>query len=186
MSNSTRPDVLERTGGRPVKAIIYDEATIQRRVLELGEEITRAYPDGELLLVGILKGSVLVLADLVRAIRRRVQLDFLVVSSYGAGKTSSGNVRLLYDPAIDLAGKHVVLVEDIIDSGRTLNRLVALLGERQPASLAIAALLDKQIAPEPPKELRFVGFHAPPAFLVGYGLDYAEDYRHLPFIADLE
>ena len=81
---------------------------------------------------------------------------------------------------------HVLLVEDIIDSGRTLNRLVALLRERRPASLAIAALLDKRIAPEPPKELRFVGFHAPPAFLVGYGLDYAEEYRHLPFIADLE
>ena len=95
-------------------------------------------------------------------------------------------MRLSYDPTIDLAGKHLLPVEDIIDSGRTLNRLVALLGERRPASLAIAALLDKRIAPEPPKELRFVGFHAPPAFLVGYGLDYAEDYRHLPFIADLE
>ena len=183
---SMSPEDLRRTGGKPMKAIIYDAATIRARVTELGKEIAAAYPDGELLMVGILKGSILFLADLVRAIERPVQLDFLVVSSYGVGKSSSGNVRLLYDPAIDLAGKHVLLVEDIIDSGRTLNRLVALLGERQPASLAIVALLDKRIAQEPPKELRFVGFHAPPAFLVGYGLDFAEEYRHLPFIADLE
>jgi hypoxanthine phosphoribosyltransferase len=183
---SLSPEDLRRTGGKQVKAVIYDAATIQRRVGELGREIAQAYPSGDLLLVGILKGSVLFLSDLARAIERPVQIDFLVVSSYGAGKSSSGNVRITYDPAIDLAGKHVVLVEDIIDSGRTLNRLVALLGERRPASLAIAALLDKRIAPEPPKELRFVGFHAPPAFLVGYGLDYAEEYRHLPFIADLE
>jgi hypoxanthine phosphoribosyltransferase len=183
---SLSPEDLRRTGGKQVKAVIYDAPTIQRRVAELGREIAQAYPSGDLLLVGILKGSVLFLADLARAIERPVQIDFLVVSSYGAGKSSSGNVRITYDPAIDLAGKHVVLVEDIIDSGRTLKRLVALLGERRPASLAIAALLDKRIAPEPPKELRFVGFHAPPAFLVGYGLDYAEEYRHLPFIADLE
>ena len=167
---STSPETLRRTGGKPMKAIIYDAATIQKRVAELGQEITRAYPEG----------------DLLRAIERPVQMDFMVVSSYGKEKNSSGNVRLLYDASIDLAGKHIVLVEDIIDSGRTLNRLVALLAERRPASLAIAALLDKGIAPEPPKELRFVGFHAPPAFLVGYGLDYAEAYRHLPFIADLE
>lgn len=183
---SMSPEDLQRTGGKPVKAIIYDAETIRRRVAELGREIAAAYPSGDLLLVGILKGSVIFLADLVRAIPRPVQMDFLVVSSYGKEKSSSGNVRITYDPAIDLAGKHVVLVEDIIDSGRTLNRLVALLGERRPASLAIAALLDKRIAPEPPKELRFVGFHAPPAFLVGYGLDFAEHYRHLPFIADLE
>ena len=183
---SMSPEDLRRTGGKSMKAVIFDAATIQRRVSEMGKEIAKAYPSGELLVVGILKGSILFMADLVRAIERPVQLDFLVVSSYGAGKSSSGNVRITYDPAIDLGGKHVLLVEDIIDSGRTLNRLVALLGERRPASLAIAALLDKRIAPEPPKELRFVGFHAPPAFLVGYGLDYAEEYRHLPFIADLE
>lgn len=183
---SLSPEDLRRTGGKPMKRVIFDAATIQRRVTELGREIAAAYPSGDLLLVGILKGSVIFLADLLRAIERPVQMDFLVVSSYGKGKTSSGNVRIGYDPTIDLAGKHVVLVEDIIDSGRTLKHLVDLLGERRPASLAIAALLDKRIAPEPPKELRFVGFHAPEAFLVGYGLDYAEDYRHLPFIADLE
>jgi hypoxanthine phosphoribosyltransferase len=95
-------------------------------------------------------------------------------------------VRLLYDPETRLEGKHILLVEDIIDTGKTLQRLMTLLGARRPQSLAICALLDKQLAPEPRPELRFVGFRAPPAFLVGYGLDHAENYRHLPFIADLE
>ncbi|HET7600372.1 MAG TPA: hypoxanthine phosphoribosyltransferase [Gemmatimonadales bacterium] len=181
----SRPEVVRRTGGRDVKAVVFDEATIARRVAELGREITDAYPDGELLVLGLLKGCFVFLADLVRRIERPLKVDFLVASSYGDHKSSSGNVRLLYDPAIDLEGKHVLLVEDIIDSGRTLQRLAGLLGERRPRSLAICALLDKQLAPSPP-ELRFVGFRAPPAFLVGYGLDYAEDYRHLPFVADLD
>jgi hypoxanthine phosphoribosyltransferase len=155
-------------------------------VRELGAEITAAYPDGELLVLGLLKGSFIFLSDLVRTVERPLQVDFLVASSYGAGKVSSGTVRLLYDPETRLEGKHILLVEDIIDSGRTLNRLVALLGERHPKSLAICALLDKHVAPEPPPNVRFTGFDAPPAFLVGYGLDHAEQYRHLPFIADLE
>src|SRR5512147_1052089 len=120
------PEVLRRTGGKPVKSIIYDEATIAARVQELGAEITEAYPDGELLALGLLKGSFIFLADLVRTIERPVQVDFLVASSYANDRVSSGNVRLLYDPAIDLEGKHVVLVEDIIDSGRTLQRLLGL------------------------------------------------------------
>jgi hypoxanthine phosphoribosyltransferase len=180
------PDVLRRTGGKPVKSIVFDEATIAARVAELGAEITSAYPDGELLVLGLLKGSFIFLSDLVRTIERPVQVDFLVASSYGAEKVSSGTVRLLYDPETRLEGKHILLVEDIIDTGRTLQRLMKLLGARQPRSLAICALLDKRIAAEPPAELRFVGFVAPPAFLVGYGLDHAENYRHLPFIADLE
>lgn len=179
-------DVLRRTGGKPVKSIIYDEATIAGRVRELGAEITAAYPDGHLLVLGLLKGSFIFLSDLVRQIERPLQVDFLVASSYGSAKVSSGDVRLLYDPETELEGKHILLVEDIIDSGRTMNRLVSLLAERRPRSLAICALLDKQVAPEPPAELRFTGFLAPPAFLVGYGLDHAENYRHLPFIADLE
>ncbi len=179
-------DVLRRTGGKPVKSIIYDEATIAGRVRELGAEITAAYPDGHLLVLGLLKGSFIFLSDLVRQIERPLQVDFLVASSYGPAKVSSGDVRLLYDPETELEGKHILLVEDIIDSGRTMNRLVSLLAERQPRSLAICALLDKQVAAAPPVELRFTGFLAPPAFLVGYGLDHAENYRHLPFIADLE
>jgi hypoxanthine phosphoribosyltransferase len=126
------------------------------------------------------------LSDLARKIERPIQIDFLVASSYGDGKKSSGKVRLLYDPETRLEGKHILLVEDIIDTGKTLQRLMTLLGARRPESLAICALLDKQLAPEPRPEPRFVGFRAPPAFLVGYGLDHAENYRHLPFIADLE
>ena len=180
------PEVLRRTGGRPVKSIVYDEATIASRVQALAGEITRAYPDGSLLVLGLLKGSFIFLSDLVRKIERPVQVDFLVASSYGDGKISSGTVRLLYDPETELEGKHILLVEDIIDTGRTLQRLMTLLSARQPQSLSICALLDKQLAAEPRPELRFVGFRAPASFLVGYGLDHAEDFRHLPFIADLE
>jgi hypoxanthine phosphoribosyltransferase len=180
------PEVLRRTGGRAVKSIIYDADTIAAKVSELGRAITEAYPDGELLVVGLLKGSFIFLSDLVRKIERPIQIDFLVASSYGDGKVSSGTVRLLYDPETRLEGKHILLVEDIIDTGKTLQRLMVLLGTRQPRSLAVCALLDKQLAREPRPELRFVGFNAPPAFLVGYGLDHAENYRHLPFIADLE
>ena len=179
------PEVLRRTGGKPVKSIVFDEATIAARVEALGAEITGAYPDGELLVLGLLKGSFIFLSDLVRTIERPVQIDFLVASSYGDGTVSSGTVRLLYDPETRLEGKHILLVEDIIDTGKTLRRLMTLLGSRRPRSLAVCALLDKQLAVELRPELRFVGFRAPPAFLVGYGLDHAENYRHLPFIADL-
>ncbi len=179
-------EVTRRTGGRTVKSIVFDEETIARRVVELGEQITNAYPDGELLVLGLLKGSFIFLSDLVRQIHRPLQVDFLVASSYGNDTVSSGRVRLLYDPETELAGKHIVLVEDIIDTGTTLNRLTEVLRARRPESLAICTLLDKHIAPEPPEAVRFVGFPAPPAFLVGYGLDHAEDFRHLPFIADLE
>ena len=186
MSTLSSPDVLRRTGGRAIKSIVFDEATIAQRVGELGREVTAAYPEGELLVVGLLKGSFIFLSDLVRKIERPLQVDFLVASSYGAGKTSSGAVRLVYEPETDFTGKHILLVEDIIDSGKTLQRMLGLLGERRPRSLAICALLDKQLAPVRPAELRFVGFRAPPAFLVGYGLDHAENYRNLPFIADLD
>ena len=186
MSTLISPDVLRRTGGRPVKSIVFDASTIAARVAELGAEITDAYPDGELLVLGLLKGSFIFLSDLVRTIERPVQVDFLVASSYGKGKVSSGTVRLLYDPETRLEGKHILVVEDIIDTGRTLQRLMGLLVARQPKSLAICALLDKELATEIRREVRFVGFRAPPAFLVGYGLDHAENFRHLPFIADLE
>jgi hypoxanthine phosphoribosyltransferase len=186
VSRLSSPDVLRRTGGRPVKSIIFDAPTIAARVAELGAEITSAYADGELLVLGLLKGSFIFLSDLVRTIERPVQVDFLVASSYGDDKVSSGTVRLLYDPETRLEGKHILLVEDIIDTGRTLQRLMVLLAARRPRSLAVCALLDKELATEIRREVRFVGFRAPPAFLVGYGLDHAENFRHLPFIADLE
>lgn len=178
-------EVLRRTGGRAVTSIVYDEEAIAEKVRELGQAVTAYYPDGDLLVLGLLKGSFIFLGDLVRQIGRPLQVDFLVASSYGAGTVSSGTVRLLYDPETRLEGKHILLVEDIIDSGTTLRRLLTLLQTRSPRSLAVCALLDKGLMADPPPEIRFVGFHAPPAFLVGYGLDHAEDFRHLPFIADL-
>lgn len=173
-----------RAAGRELVRVVFDEATIGARVEALGKEVTRAYPDGDLLVIGTLKGSILFLADLVRKIERPLHLDFLLASSYGSGKVSSGEVRLLYEPSAPLAGRHILVVEDIIDSGRTLASLVNRLRSRGPKSLAVCALLDKRIAPPMP-ETRFVGFTAPTAFLVGYGLDHAEDFRHLPYIAEL-
>lgn len=164
----------------------FDAETIAARTRSLGAEITEAYPDGELLVLGLLKGSFIFLSDLVREIRRPLQVDFLVASSYGDATESSGIVRLLYDPETRLEGKHILLVEDIVDSGRTLNRLMALLQARNPRSLEICALLHKHIATELRYPTRFVGFDAPHEFLVGYGLDHAENFRHLPYIVSLQ
>jgi hypoxanthine phosphoribosyltransferase len=169
-----------------VRRIVYTGDDIARRVRELGDEITGAYPDGELLVLGLLKGSFIFVSDLVRQIRRPLQIDFLVASSYGDATVSSGHVRLLYDPETRFEGKHLLLAEDIVDSGRTLNRLVDLLRARNPRSLEICALLHKHVASELRHPVRFVGFAAPTEFLVGYGLDHAENFRHLPYIASLQ
>ncbi len=174
-----------RLGGRSLKRVIYDEAAIARRVGELGAEITDSYPDGDLLVVGLLKGSVIFVSDLVRAIRRPLQIDFLAAASYGAGTSSSGTVRLVYDPETHLDGRHILVVEDIVDSGRTLSRLLEIVRTRGPRSLAVCALLHKRIASALQEPVRFVGFDAPSEFLVGYGLDHAEDYRHLPYIGSI-
>ena len=175
-----------RLKGRAVRRVAFTEQEIAERVRALGEEITAAYPDGELLVLGLLKGSFIFLSDLVRAISLPLQVDFLVASSYGDATESSGLVRLLYDPETELAGKHILLVEDIVDSGRTLQRLVDLLQERHPRSLEICALLHKHIAEHLSYPVRFVGFDAPHEFLVGYGLDHAEDFRHVPYVASLQ
>ena len=172
-------------GGTKLARIVYEVETIAKRVAELGQAITTAYPDGELLVLGLLKGSFIFLSDLVRRIDRPLQVDFLVAASYGAGTVSSGDVRLLYDPETTLTGRHILLVEDIVDTGRTLNRLVDLLRERRPRSLEMCALLHKHVAEHLVLEPKFVGFDAPRAFLVGYGLDHAENFRHLPYIASL-
>ena len=174
-----------RLSGRSLKRVAFDEQTIQRRVAELGREITEAYPDGDLLVLGLLKGSFIFLSDLVRHIVRPLHVDFLVASSYGEGTVSSGTVRMLYDPETELKGKDILLVEDIVDSGRTLNKLMEILKEREPRSLEICALLHKRIASGLVKDARFVGFDAPSEFLVGYGLDHAENFRHVPYIASL-
>jgi hypoxanthine phosphoribosyltransferase len=175
-----------RLEGRALRRVALSEEQIAARVRALGDEITASYPDGELLVLGLLKGSFIFLSDLVRAIRRPLQVDFLVASSYGDATVSSGTVRLLYDPETQLEGKHILLVEDIVDSGRTLQRLVELLAERKPRSLDICALLHKHIATHLNVPVRFVGFDAPHEFLVGYGLDHAENFRHLPYVASLQ
>lgn len=175
-----------RLDGCAVKRIAFTEAQISERVRELGDDVTAAYPEGELLVLGLLKGSFIFVSDLVRQVRRSLQVDFLVVSSYGPEKVSSGNVRLVYDPQAELRGRHILLVEDIIDSGRTLGRVIEVLREREPASIEVCALLDKHHATHLTHPPRFVGFTAPNEFLVGYGLDHAENFRHLPYIASLE
>ncbi len=174
----------EYTGGEPLGRIVYSASEISARVARMGADITAAYPpDADVLLLGLLKGSFVFLGDLVRQIRRPLQVDFLVASSYGTGTKSSGTVELLYDPRAPMAGRHIVIVEDIVDSGTTLNQLCGGIAERGPASVEICALLHKRIAPDLAWEPRWVGFDAPNEFLVGYGLDHAEDFRHLPFIA---
>ena len=178
--------VAQLMGGREIARIVFTPEQIHRRVEELGRQIAAFYPDGDLMVLGLLKGSFIFLGDLVRQIRRPLQVDFLVAASYGDATVSSGQVRLVYDPETRLEGKHILLVEDIIDTGRTLNRLVERLGERGARSLEICALLDKNLAAGVLlKRPRFVGFDAPHQFLVGYGLDHAEDFRHLPFVASL-
>jgi hypoxanthine phosphoribosyltransferase len=179
-------ETLRRTGGKQLARIVYDEDTIAARVAEMGHEISEAYPTNEpLLVLGLLKGSFIFLSDLVRHIHRLMHVDFLVASSYGGGTTSSGAVTLLYDPSISLEGKHIVLVEDIVDSGTTLSRLIPMLEERGPLSLEICTLLHKHIAANLVREPRWVGFDAPHEFLIGYGLDHSEDFRNLPFIGSL-
>lgn len=179
-------DAAEGKGLELLGTPILDQNTIQRRVGELGREIGEYYQSGDLLLIGLLKGSFIFLADLVRSISRPHKVDFCVVSSYGSGTESSGQLRLHYDPEIEIEGQHVLLVEDVIETGNTLNRLAEAFRERGPKSIEIAALLHKRVSVTMRPEPRFVGFDAPTDFLVGYGLDHDERYRHLPFVATLK
>lgn len=183
---STIPEAAAgQLGGRTVRRVVYSETEIATRVREMGEEITEAFdPHDQLLVVGLLKGSFIFLADLVRRIQRPLHVDFLVASSYGSGTVSSGDLQLLYNPQASLRDRSVVIVEDIIDSGHTLQRLIPLLREREPRSLEVCTLLHKRLVTLDP-DARWVGFDAPSEFLVGYGLDHAEDFRHLPYIASL-
>jgi hypoxanthine phosphoribosyltransferase len=188
--SASSPDTPEsrdpRLDGRALKRVALSQTEIAARVAELGAEITSAYPDGDLLVLGLLKGSFIFLSDLVRQIGRPLQVDFIVASSYGDAMVSSGSVRLVYDPETKLEGKHIILVEDIVDSGRTLSRLLDLLSERKPRSLEVCALLHKHLAEHLRYPIKFLGFDAPNEFLVGYGLDHAENFRHLPYIASLQ
>lgn len=165
---------------------LLSEALIQKRIREIGAQIDADYPDGTLYLICILKGACFFLADLARAIHRDAFIDFMGISSYGTGKSTSGEVKITKDLDISIEGADVLIVEDIIDSGITLNYLSHLLRQRHPKSVRIAALLDKPERRLRPVEVAYVGFHIPDEFVVGYGLDFDEKYRNLRDVCVLE
>jgi hypoxanthine phosphoribosyltransferase len=164
--------------------VIVASDVLQARVAELGAEITKDYQGRAPLLVGVLKGAFVFMADLARNIRLPLEFDFMAVSSYGSATKSSGVVRIVKDLDLDLTDRHVVLVEDIVDSGLTLQYLRKNLLARHPASLEVCALLLREGLQKTDVELRYVGFRIPPAFVLGYGLDVAERYRNLPYICE--
>ncbi len=166
--------------------LLIPEEKIQARIRELGRQIAQDYPEGVLYLVGILKGAWIFLADLARAIERPVRIDFIGISSYGTGKSTSGEVKLTKDLDCSIEGEDVLIVEDIVDSGVTLSYLLHVLAQRKPRSLRVAALLDKPSRRTAAVDLAYVGFQIPDAFVVGYGLDYAEQYRNLRDVYALE
>jgi hypoxanthine phosphoribosyltransferase len=168
-----------------IDQVLVSEEQIQARVVELGRRISEDYQGHELLLIGLLRGAIVFLSDLMRAIDTPVRLDFIGISSYGAN-TESGAVRLVMDLETDIAGRHVLVVEDIVDTGKTLSYLVENLKARQPASLRVCALLDKPDRRQVPIQVDYVGFEIPDKFVVGYGLDFAEGYRNLPFVGVLK
>jgi hypoxanthine phosphoribosyltransferase len=170
---------------RAVGEVLIDADRLQARIRELGDEITADYEGKELLLVGVLKGAVFFMADLMRSISVPCEIDFMAISSYGASTDSSGVVRILKDLDINIEGRHVLVVEDIIDSGLTLSYLVRNLESRAPASLEVCALLTKPERREMEVEVRYVGFEIPNKFVIGYGLDFAERYRNLPYVGVL-
>ena len=163
----------------------FTEEQIQQRLREMAVQIDADYRGKDVLLVGVLKGAVMVMADLARSLTSHVEMDWMAISSYGSGTTSSGVVRILKDLDSDLTGRHVVVVEDIIDTGLTLSWLIANLKSRGPASVEIATLLRKPDAVQMKVDVKYVGFDIPNAFVVGYGLDYAEKYRNLRCIGTL-
>ena len=164
--------------------IIVDEEELQQRIRDLGKEITSDYSGDPPLLVGILKGAFMFMADLARAIDLPVEFDFMAVSSYGSATRTSGVVRIVKDLDLDHTDRHVLIVEDIVDSGLTLAYLRKNLKARNPASLEVCALLVKEGLQKVDPDLRYVGFRIPPDFVIGYGLDVAERYRNLPYIAE--
>ena len=165
--------------------VLFTEEDIQKRLGELARDVERDYEGHDLLLVGVLKGAVMVMADLARAFERHVEMDWMAVSSYGSGTKSSGVVRILKDLDTDISGRHVLIVEDIIDTGLTLSWLVSNLRSRNPASVEICTLLRKPDALQMPVDVRYVGHDIPDAFVVGYGLDYDERYRNLRCVGTL-
>jgi len=170
---------------RAVGEILIDEETLAARVADLGAEISVDYQGRDLLLIGVLKGAVFFMSDLMRHLTVPCEVDFMAISSYGDSTDSSGIVRILKDLDINIEGRHVLVVEDIIDSGLTLSYLMRNLESREPATLEVCALLTKPARREIDVPVRYVGFEIPNKFVVGYGLDFAERYRNLPYVAVL-
>jgi hypoxanthine phosphoribosyltransferase len=171
---------------RAVAEILIDEDVLAGRIAELGDEISSDYQGHDLLLIGVLKGAVFFMADLMRHVRVPCEIDFMAISSYGAATDSSGVVRILKDLDINIRGRHVLVVEDIIDSGLTLSYLMRNLKAREPASLEVCALMTKPERREIEVPVRYVGFEIPNRFVIGYGLDFAERYRNLPYVGVLD
>ena len=169
-----------------VERVLYTEEELRQRVRELAEEITRDYEGKEVVLASVLRGSYIFMADLTRAIDLPITVDFMVVSSYGAGTTSSGQVEIKKDLSDSIEGKHLIIVEDILDSGNTLYYLMDVLRVRKPASIKICTLMDKPERRAKPITADYSGFTIPDAFVVGYGLDYDEKYRNLPYVGILK
>ena len=165
--------------------VLFTEAQIQEKVGELAARLEADYEGHDLLIVGILRGAVMVMADMARSFTRHVEMDWMAVSSYGSGTKSSGVVRILKDLDTDISGRHVVIVDEIIDTGLTLSWLTANLASRSPASVEICTLLRKPEALQMPVDVKYVGWDIPNEFVVGYGLDFAEHYRGLPFVGTL-
>jgi hypoxanthine phosphoribosyltransferase len=171
---------------RAVSEVLIEPDVLQRRIAELGEEVSADYVGRDLLLVGVLKGAVFFMADLMRHLTIPCEIDFMAISSYGDSTDSSGVVRILKDLDINIEGREVLVVEDIIDSGLTLSYLMRNLEAREPASLEVCALLTKPERREIDVAVRYVGFEIPNRFVIGYGLDFAERYRNLPYVGVLD
>ena len=169
-----------------IKKVLLSEEELRTRVSELGAQLSRDYEGKNLLMVSVLKGSVVFMADLMRAISQPAEIDFMVVSSYGSGVKSSGVVKIVKDLDINLQGKDILIVEDILDSGMTLDYIKGMLQDRNPASIRICTLLDKPARRKADLQADYVGFTVPDEFVVGYGLDYDERYRNLPYIGVLK
>lgn len=169
-----------------IAKVLVSAEEIQRQLAEMGAAITADYRDKDLVLIGVLKGAFIVTADLARFIGLPVEFDFMAVSSYGSATKTTGVVRILKDLDREIEGRHVVIVEDIIDSGLTLDYLERSLAVRRPASIEVAALLIKTGMQRLPVEVKYPGFFIPPDFVVGFGLDYIDRYRNLPYVAVLE
>ena len=172
-----------------IDQILFTEEQIARRVGEMGAQITRDYADVAdqgIILISVLRGAAIFMADLARQIDLPVEMDYMAISSYGNGAKSSGVVRILKDLTSEIEGRHVIVAEDILDSGLTLKYLLKNLASRKPASIQVATLLRKKTRAQAKIDCRYVGFECPDLFIVGYGLDYAERYRNLPFVGILK